>query len=139
MQTLTTIEYADNYFLSKIGTDAWLNSDIETHEKLLIEASRRIYALQGFKYTPELIGLLSEIPEDLQQACCEVALNLAENLNNENPHIVNKRLGITSISFGNDSVSYAESNNNNGFDGAIFNNYAQSILNKYIIKGFRYV
>jgi len=139
MQTLTTIEYADNYFLSKIGADAWLNSDIETHEKLLIEASRRIYALQGFKYTPELINLLTVIPEDLQQACCEVALNLAEYLSNENPHIVNKRLGITSLSFGNDSVSYAENNINNGFDGAVFNDYAQSILNKYIIKGYRYV
>lgn len=139
MQTLTTIEFADNYFVSKIGSDAWLNTDIELHEKLLIDASRRIYALQGFKYTPETIEILTVIPEDLQIACCEVALSLAENLNSENPHIVNKRLGITSISFGNDSVSYAEKKVNNGFDGAVFNDYAQSLLNKYIIKGYRYV
>lgn len=139
MNPLTTLEYANSYFETKLKADAWSKADETTKNKLLIEATRRIYAIQGFKYTPEVVELLQAIPDDLQQACCEVALSLAQDLEGENPHITNQRLGIKSISFGNDSVSYGETKNSNGMNPIIFNEYAQALLNQYILKGFRYV
>ena len=126
-------------FINKINSDAWGNCDEVMRTKLLLEATRRIYTIQGFKYTPEVIELLASVPDDLQQACCEVALNLAENPNGENVHIQNQKLGITSISFGNDSASYKDNFDVNGLDNPIFSDYAKAILNKYVIKGYKYV
>lgn len=138
MRPLTTLDFANEYFLTKLDAEKWQGLENITRERLLFEATRRIYAIQGFKYTPEVIELLTAIPDDLQQACCEVALSLLE-YDSTNPHIINQRLGIGSISFGNDRVTY----NNQGQTGimppAIFNDYAQALLDKYIIKGFKYV
>lgn len=138
MNSLTTLEYANKYVSTKLNDEAWAESEDFLKEKLLLEATRLIYALQGFKYTPELVEALTAIPDDLQQACCEVAFSLL-NTNTENPHIVNQKLNIKSISFGNDSVSYGETSSVTGLNSPIFNDYAQAILNKYIIKGFKYV
>lgn len=140
MQALTTIEYADNYFLTKPDADKW--NDLEDTQKSawLMEGTRRIYAIQGFKFTPEVIELLEAIPDDLQQVCCEVVLGLLTIGDSTNPHNVNKKLGISSISFGRDSVSYGDSTTSSiGLDNATFSEYAQSILNKYIIKAYPYV
>ena len=137
MNTLANVEYADNYANTKLNTNQWFELDIITKEKALFEATRKIYAIQGFKYTPEIIAVLTEIPDDLRQACCEVAIELAKT-NDTDPHEINKRLGITSISFGSDSVSYDGKINSGLFD-AYFNENAKSILNKYIVKAFRYV
>lgn len=138
MKALTTVEFANAYLNKKINADSWKETDTETKEALLYEATILIYSIQGFKYEPKIIELLSEIPNDLQQACCEVALNLSKS-DIENPHIINQNLGIKSISFGQDSASYDENANNAIMPAYIFNTYAQSILNKYIIKGFKYV
>lgn len=140
MQALTTIEYANKYFLTKPNAAAWQDLSEEDKQKQLYEATRRIYAIQGFKYTPEVIELLTVIPDDLQQACCEVSLNLIE-YGSDNVHAINQKMGIKSISFGEDSASYDDTikTSSLGFDNAIFSDYAQSILNKYIIKAYRYV
>ena len=141
MQALTTVEYADKYFLTKPNAEAWEGLTEVDKQRLLFEATRRIYAIVGFKYTPEVIELLSAIPDDLQQACCEVCFNLVESNNGNNVHETNQKMGIASISFGKDSVSYDKSIKTSvlGLDNSIFSDYAQSILNKYIIKGFNYV
>ena len=139
MKVLTTIDFADAYISKKLHPNFWVDLDEQTREALLYEASILIYAIQGFKFTPELIELLAEIPIDLQQACCEVAFALSKDGEEVNPHIVNQNLGIKSISFGQDSASYDENANNALMPAYIFNSYAQSILNKYIIKGFKYV
>lgn len=140
MQALTTVEYADKYFLTKPNAEAWEELTEVEKQRLLFEATRRIYAIVGFKYTPEVIELLTVIPDDLQQACCEVCLNLAQS-GGDNVHEINQKLGITSISFGKDSASYDKSLKTStlGLDNSVFSDYAQSILNKYIIKGFNYV
>lgn len=140
MQPLTTVEYADNYFTTKPNGWQFKKLSNETKQQQLYEATRHIYAIQGFKYTPEVIELLTAIPDDLQQACCEVVLSTVE-LESENVHTTNQKLGIKSLSFGNDSVSYDNETKTSalGLDNAIFSDYAQSILNKYIIKGYRYV
>lgn len=138
MKSLTTIDYADKYISTKLNAEAWQEMDIAKRENVLIEATRRIYAIHGFKYTPEVIELLTDIPDDLQQACCEVALAMTK-VDENNPHIVNMSLGIKSISFGQDSASYDENTCNTCIPSYLFNQYAQSILNKYILKGCKYV
>lgn len=141
MQTLTSIEYANIYFETKLGSDCWVDLTEYDKTKYLTEATRRIYAINGFKYTPEVLELLTAIPDDLQQACCEVALNLISVADSSNPHIINQSLGISSISFGKDSVRYDNTLKTSalGFDNSVFSQYAQSILDKYIIKGYKYV
>lgn len=140
MQALTTIEYADKYFKTKLDSENWDELAEPDKQKLLYEATRRIYAIQGFKYTPEVIELLTAIPDDLQQACCEVSLKLT-SIDSNDVHIINQNMGIKSISFGNDSASYDNSvkTSSLGFDNAVFSDYAQSLLNKYILKGVPYV
>lgn len=138
MQALTTLEYADKYIEMKLSNEAWLAlSDIDKN-KLLLEATRRIYAIEGFKYTSEVIELLTAVPDDLQQACCEVSLSLT-NVDENDPHVVNMALGITSISFGQDSASYSDNASSQIMPAYVFNDYARSILNKYILKGCKYV
>ena len=141
MQALTNIEYANSYFKTKPNADLWF--ELEENKKIsyLAEATRQIYAINGFKYSPEVLELLTAIPDDLQQACCEVALNLISVADSSNPHVINQSLGISSISFGNDSASYDNTLKTSalGFDNSVFSQYAQSILDKYIIKGYKYV
>lgn len=136
MKALTTVEFVDTYSLTKLNSESWRKLDTLERECLIQEASRHIYAIPGFKFTPEVMEVLTAIPDDLQQACAEVALKILE-VGQDNPHVVNQSMGITSISFGNDSVSY-DSTRANGVT-AMFSDYANSILNKYIIKGFKYV
>lgn len=141
MLALTSIEYADDYFLTKpYESEKWYELENTQKSAWLMESTRRIYAIQGFKFTSEVIELLDVIPDDLQQACCEVVLGLLTTGDSTNPHNVNKKLGISSISFGRDSVSYGDSSTSSiGLDNAIFSEYAQIILNKYIIKAYPYV
>lgn len=138
MKALTTVDYADKHIAKKLNNDSWMELDLTARDSLLYEATLLIYAIQGFKYKPEVMELLTAIPDDLQQACCEVAFALSKS-DSDNPHVINQNLGIKSISFGQDSASYDENANNALMPAYIFNSYAQSILNKYIIKGFKYV
>jgi len=137
MQTFASVEYANNYMLTKPNKAKWEALLKEEKEAYLLEATRKIYAIKGFKFTPEIISFLAQIPDDLAQASCEVALNLIE-IGSNNPHLINQQMGITSLSFGNDSVSYGD-NSNNGYFSSLFSEYAISLLDKYVIKAFRYV
>lgn len=138
MQVLTTVEYANEYFLTKPDATEWTSLVATMKVKWIYEASRQIYAIPCIE-VPE-IAEGAEIPDDLQQACCEVVLSLLTSGNDSNPHMINKKLGIASISFGKDSVSYGDSAVSAlGLDNAIFSDYAQSLLNKYIRKAYRYV
>lgn len=140
MEVLTTVEYATTYYTTKLDTAKWTALSATDKLKYLYEATRQIYAIKGFKFTPEIINSLIIIPTDLQDACCEVALELINTGNEANVHAINKKLGISSISFGRDSVSYGDSDTSGlGLDNSIFNNYAQSLLDKYIIKAYPYV
>jgi hypothetical protein len=136
MQVLTTVEYADEYMLTKPDASAWDELVQTMKEKWLTESSRQIYAIPGI----EIPEFEESAPNDLQQACCEVVLGLLNSGNSSNPHMQNKKMGISSISFGKDSVSYCDNSTSSlGLDNAIFSDYAQSILNKYIRKAYRYV
>lgn len=137
MQAFASVKYANNYMLTKPNKAKWEALLEDEKEAYLLEATRKIYAIKGFKFTPEIVSILAEIPDDLAQANCEVALNLIE-IGNNNPHLINQQMGITSLSFGNDSVSYSE-NLNNGYFSSLFSGYAISLLDKYVVKAFRYV
>lgn len=138
MQTLTTVEYANEYFLTKPDATKWTALVTTMKAKWLTEASRQIYAIPNIEIPEFEEG--AEIPNDLQEACCEVVLNLLTSNSTSNPHMLNKRLGISSISFGKDSVSYGDSAVSAlGLDNSIFSDYAQSLLNNYIRKAYRYV
>jgi hypothetical protein len=138
MKDLTTTDYANCYMNKKLNTESWVGLDLTTREALIHEASLLIYGIHGFKFNSDVIELLTEIPDDLQQACCEVALSLSKQ-DVSNPHVINQNLGIKSISFGQDSASYDENANNAIMPAYLFSPYAQFILNKYIVKGFKYV
>ena len=137
MQVLTTVTYADEYMLTKPDASEWTSLSQTMKPKWLTEASRQIYAIPNI----EIPEFELTAPDDLQQACCEVVLGLLTlDGNSSNPHMINKKLGISSISFGRDSVSYGDSATSAiGLDNAIFSDYAQSLLNKYIRKAFPYV
>lgn len=135
MQALTTIDYADEYFESKPNVEKWDEVAYTSGEKWIAEASRRIYAITGIN-----IPQFDVVPDDLQQACCEVIYGLLNFGDETNPHNINKKLGISSISFGNDSASYKDdTTSDSGVDNAVFSDYAQSILSKYIRKAYPYV
>lgn len=137
MQVLTSVNYANEYMLTKPDASEWGELEQPIKEKWLMESSRQIYAIPGIEIPEfELVA-----PDDLQQACCEVVLGLlTSGSSSTNPHMINKKLGIASISFGKDSVSYSDSATSAlGLDNAIFSDYAQSLLNKYIRKAYRYV
>ena len=136
MQVLTTVEYADEYMLTKPDASEWTTLSQTMKPKWLTEASRQIYAIPNI----EIPEFELTAPDDLQQACCEVVLGLLTTSGSTNPHMINKKLGISSISFGRDSVSYGDSATSEiGLDNAIFSEYAQALLNKYIRKAFPYV
>lgn len=138
MQVLTTVEYANEYFTTKPDATEWTALVATMKAKWLAEASRQIYAIPCIEIPVFELG--EEIPDDLQQACCEVILSLLTSGNDTNPHMVNKKMGIASISFGKDSVSYSDNSSSAlGLDGAIFSDYAQSLLSKYMRRAYRYV
>jgi len=139
MQPLTTIGYADSYFSTKLNVDYWTDSDDDTKKKLLYEATRRIYAVQGFKLTPEQVENMEAVPDDLQQACCEVVTVAADT--EANTHLQNQKLGIASYSYNSESVSYNNNSTSSSStdDYDLFSDYAKSLLNKYIQKAYRAV
>lgn len=138
MQVLTTVEYANTYMATKPDSSEWDSLVATMKTKWITEASRQIYAIPCIEIPNFEQG--EAISDDLQQACCEVVLSLLTSGSDSNPHMVNKKLGISSISFGKDSVSYGDSSTSSiGLDSAIFSDYAQVILSKYIKRAYRYV
>ena len=82
-----------------------------------------------------MINIPDDITTDLKMACSEVAFNMF-CIGSDNPHAKNIQNGITSISFGNDSVSYKASAK--GFD-VYMTDYALALLSQYVQKGARVV
>lgn len=139
MQPFTTIEYADTYFSTKLDTEIWDNADDDTKNKLLCEATRRIYAIQGFKLTPEDVEAMSAVPDDLQQACCEVVGVVTDS--EASTHLRNQKLGIASYSYNSESVSYGTNSGTSTTtdDCELFSDYAKRLLGKYIQKAYKVV
>ena len=124
----TTILEANDYISTKLNNDKWFNLTDADKYKYLQEATRRIKCIP-------MINIPNEITTDLKIACSEVAFNLID-AGAENPHAKNIQNGITSISFGNDSVSYGTGANP---QSVYFTDYAMALLSQYIQKGAKIV
>ena len=124
----TTVCEADDYILTKPNCDNWFGLKLEEKMRLLEEATRRIKCIP-------MINIPDDITTDIKIACSEVAFNLF-NIGANNPHATNIQNGITSISFGNDSVSYGS---NAKAQDVYLTDYANALLSRYIQKGARIV
>lgn len=125
------VDFADNYANTKIDGNKWLELTQENKEKYLEEATRRIDLIFG-------INIPKEITNDIKMACSDVAINLVV-IGGNNPHEINQKLGITSISFGNDTVSYKNEAVGRGSSETAITDYAMALLSKYIKRGYNIV
>lgn len=153
--TFISLADAETYFSERLNSDVWDAEDDEDKKKALIMATKRINKLpfigeQEVETQPlafpryvsrstnpqistyYLIRDLKEIttPDDVKEATCEEALALLTYSNSV--HYANQQMGIQSMSMGNESVSY----NGSGADNKLLSQDAQTLVEKWIKKGF---
>ena len=107
-----TIEYADEYFNSRLHAESWGQADDETKEKALRQATKTIdrQLLRGRKTeTGQALAFPrypdTEIPEVVKEACCEEALAMLERGNSQRRKL--QQEGVQSFSLGNMSETFA--------------------------------
>jgi len=112
VQSYCTIEYADEYFKNRLHAESWGQADESTKEKALKQATRAIdrQLLRGRKTNPEQELAFprypdTEIPKEVQEACCEEALALLERSNSQRRKL--QQEGVQSFTLGNMSETYA--------------------------------
>jgi hypothetical protein len=116
MSTIPTVPYADSiyaaeYFAERMGTTAWDSASVADRNKALKHATRLIdsceFVLEKTDETQDhefpRDGDLY-VPEEVLQACCEVALELLKGRLPEEMSI--SKAGVTSESIGDTSRSY---------------------------------
>jgi len=102
---------ANEYFSSRLHADAWAEASDADKEKALKQATKEIdrMPLKGRKATDtqELAFPRypdTEIPKEVQEACCEEALALLERGNSQRRKL--QQEGVQSFSLGNMSETY---------------------------------
>ncbi len=104
--------YADAYLAQRLGTDAWGNADAADKPKALAEATRLIdlVPLVGVKQDDEQVREFprdvddgEEVPAEVQDACCEVALALLQGKTLDQ---LSASIGVAAESTGDASISY---------------------------------
>lgn len=104
--------YADAYLAQRLGTDAWDNATSGDKPKALAEATRLIdlVPLVGVKYDedqerefPRDVDEGGEVPAEVQDACCEVALALLQGKTLDQ---LSASIGVAAESTGDASISY---------------------------------
>ena len=125
------LEFAEKYYLTKINVEAWNNLTPDMQEKYLAEALRQVKSVDG-------INLPDMLNDELKTAICEVCLEI---LNNSDSETFSKlqRAGVTSISYGNDSVSFNKNMTTAKTSNCYINDYAYSLLLPYIQRSYRIV
>jgi len=103
---------ANEYFAGRLHAETWEQADDETKEKALKQAARAIdrQPLRGRKTNPEQELAFprhpdTEIPKEVQEACCEEALAILESGNSQRRKL--QQEGVQSFTLGNMSESYA--------------------------------
>lgn len=118
MAYVPIVPYADEaygtaYHAERLNSGKWDTADSATRVKALKEATRLIdlVPLVGQKYDedqvrefPRDVDEGGEVPSEIQDACCEVALSLLQGLGMDQ---LSSSIGIASESTGDASVSYA--------------------------------
>ena len=135
INTYCTIEYAEEYFSGKIYTEEWDEADATTKEKALKEATRAIdrQPFRGRKTNPEQELAFprhpdTEIPKEVQEACCEEALALLERGNSQRRKL--QQEGVQSFTLGNMSETYAP-----GAGRGLLSQEAKELLRPWLLGG----
>jgi len=111
-ESYCTIEYANEYFKNRLHAESWGETSEADKEKALKQATRAIdrQLLIGRKTNPEQELAFprypdTEIPKEVQEACCEEALAILESGNSQRRKL--QQEGVQSFTLGNMSESYA--------------------------------
>ena len=135
MQSYCTTEYADEYFTGRLHAEVWEQTDESTKEKALQQATRTIdrQLLRGRKTNPEQELAFprypdTEIPKEVQEACCEEALALLERGNSQRRKL--QQEGVQSFTLGNMSEAYAP-----GGGRGLLSQEAKELLRPWLLGG----
>ena len=145
IDTFCTMEYAEEYFGSKVFADEWDEADATTKEKAIKEATRRINRIKfkGAKADPSQVlefprqfpevvsysfGYVEQvdIPEEVKAATCEEALAILKYGNSA--RVKAQEQNVVSVSFGDASETYAK-----GSFGKMHSKEAYELLKPYAI------
>jgi len=132
-ESYCTIEYADEYFKNRLHAESWGQADESTKEKALKQATRAIdrQLLRGRKTNPEQELAFprhpdTEIPKEVQEACCEEALAILESGNSQRRKL--QQEGVQSFSLGNMSETFAA-----GAGKGLLSQEAKELLRPWLI------
>ncbi len=133
-----TLVGANNYFKTKLHTESWEDSDKETREKSLHEATRIIESLafKGSKENSEQILFFpratvdnGSIPQDIILASYEIALAL---LNGIDPDTEARNLSATAQGYAGSRTTYDRSFIQEHIRAGVPSAFAWSILRPYL-------
>ncbi len=103
---------ANEYFSNRLHVDAWAEASDADKDKALAMAAKAIdrQPLRGRKTDPAQEVAFprypdTEIPKEVQEACCEEALALLERSNSQRRKL--QQEGVQSFTLGNMSETYA--------------------------------
>lgn len=110
MSSYANISYADDYFATRLFTEVWDDALDDDRTKALTMATRIIDRLnfvgekadaaQEFQFPR---GSDTDVPRDIKQACCEIALALLDGVD---PDKEFENLFVTSNAFGGVRTSF---------------------------------
>lgn len=129
-------ELASEYFATRLRTTVWDSASSEDRVKALSEATRSIdrLAFKGAKTDPEQVlqfprNCKETIPDAILQATYELALALLDEID---PDIEVRRLGVTSESYGGVRTTYDRSSIDQGTLAGIPSPTAWQLLTPYL-------
>jgi len=117
MTPLTTTSLADSYFENIVGSQLWDDAEDPLKLRALCHATKILNTL-NWVGVPDawdqencfprhgLLSGSSQVPQDVQEACCDIALAL---LNDINPDESIEDIAVTSQSYSSIRVSYDRS------------------------------
>ena len=124
------------YFGQRLRTAVWDDASDEDRQKALWEATRSIdrLAFKGAKTDPDQVlqfprNTLEDIPDNILYATYELALALLDNID---PEIEVRRLGVTSESYGGVRTTYDRSSIDQGTLSGIPSPTAWQFLQPYL-------
>ena len=133
--TFATLAFAEEYFSARPYSEAWSSATSLQKEQALIFATMKI---NNFNFIGEKKeqnqalefprNFLPELPKEIQMAVCEEALAILD----KSVHSQNKKLGISSVTMGNSSVSYFDNKNL----GVLLSEDALAFVSKWTAKNF---
>lgn len=125
------LEFVECYIGTKLNTEMWDNMEVIQKIKYVAEALRQIKSIEGIK-------LPDELPKDVKMAVSEVCLDLVNYSDSEQFKKL-QDAGVTSISYGNDSVSFSQNASTAKTSNTCINDFAYFLLRPFIQRSYRIV